>query len=120
MSTEKENVNEITTATATATSSDDVTQGPQNEAASESFAPDFDSWVTEKPKVDYIKLELGKAKVIRFKSDRPDSMIMSDFNGKSAEKKPVARYMVTTPEEPDKQVAFDVTAKRLASEIKVI
>jgi len=43
---------------------------------------------------------------------------MSDFNGKSAEKKPVARYMVTISEEPNKVVAFDVAAKSLARDIQ--
>jgi len=45
-------------------------------------------------------------------------MLVSDFGGKSAEK-PVARYMVTTPEEPNKPVAFDVTAKSLACDIQL-
>lgn len=35
-----------------------------------------------------------------------------------AEKVPAARYMVTTPEEPNKQQVLDITSKRLARDIQ--
>jgi hypothetical protein len=88
-------------------------QEPQN------CAIDFDEWIKEKPKHKYIRLKkANESVVIRLKSSRPDSTFLSDFNGKAPKPVPVARYMVTTPEEPKEEVAFDVTSKRLAADIK--
>ena len=67
-------------------------QEPQN-----NYAPEFDQWVKEKPRHKYIRLELEVPTVLRFKSGRPNEMIMTDFGGKVSEKKPAARYMVRTP-----------------------
>lgn len=91
------------------------TQEPQND---NNYAPKFDQWVKEKPRHKYIRLELEVPTVLRFKSGRPNEMIMTDFGGKVSEKKPAARYMVSTTSEPNEQVAFDVTSKRLAAEIQ--
>jgi hypothetical protein len=54
---------------------------------------------------------------MRFKSGK-GKMIMTDFNGASPDKKPAARYVVTTPESANEEVDFDVTSKRLAADIK--
>jgi len=91
-----------------------VSQEPQQS----SYAPEFDEWVKEKPRANYIRLKTGEPKVIHFKSGKPNEMLMSDFGGKSAEPKPVARYLVTTPEEPNEEKSFDVTSKRLAAAIE--
>jgi hypothetical protein len=78
---------------------------------------DFDAWIKETPRLKYLALEKGTSKVIRFKSGRPDEMLMTDFKGKLEQPVPVARYLVTTLEEPSEQLRFDVTSKRLASDI---
>jgi hypothetical protein len=88
-------------------------QEPQN-----NYAPEFDDWVKEKPRHKHIRLELEMPTALRFKSGKPNEMLLTDFGGKLSEKKPAARYMVTTPKEPNEQAAFDVTSKRLASEIQ--
>jgi hypothetical protein len=94
-------------------------QAPQNNVTTEvSHAPGLDEWIKEKPRHNYIRLEVNGPRVLRFKSDKPNEMLMSDFGGKLKEKKPIARYMVTTPEESKEEQVFDVTAKRLASEIQ--
>jgi hypothetical protein len=68
--------------------------------------------------VVYIRLENNAPTVMRFKSGEPDELIMTDFGGKLSEKVPSARYLVTTPQEPNEAQAFDVTSKRLARDIK--
>ena len=84
-----------------------------------SYAPDFDAWVKEKPRHKYVSLKKANdPKVIRFKSGKPNEMLLSDFNGKLANPVPVARYMVTTPEESKEEQALDVTSKRLAADIQ--
>jgi hypothetical protein len=103
------NVNKEATST-------NVKQEPQNE--NKSYAFDFDEWIKETPRHKYIRLKAGEPQVIRFKSGRPDSTFPSDFKGKAPKPVPVARFLVTTPQEPKEEVAFDVTSKRLAADIK--
>jgi hypothetical protein len=99
---------------------EEVTSKVSQETQNEGFAPDFDEWVKEKPRRNYIRIETGQPKIIRFKSGKPNEMMMTDFGGKSAEKKPVARYLVTTPEEPNEEKSFEVTSKRLAGDIQAL
>lgn len=94
--------------------SKEVSQEPQ-----ESHAPDFDAWINEKPKRRYVRLETDVPKVVRFKSGKPYKDDMTDFKGKSRKGKvPVYSFAVTTPEEPNEEIDFDVTSKRLGSDIK--
>jgi hypothetical protein len=61
-----------------------VSQDTQNENEnSNNYAPEFDDWVKESPRHRYIRLTANEPKVLRFKSGRPDQMLMSDFGGKS-------------------------------------
>jgi len=86
----------------------------------QSYAPEFDAWVNEKPRGNFVKLKPGEPKIISFKSGKPNEMLMSNFGDPSKEPKPVARYLVTTPkeEQPNEEKTFDVTSKRLASLIQ--
>lgn len=54
-------------------------QEPQNKTTS--YALEFDKWIKEKPRHDYIKLETNVAKTMRFKSGKPNEMIPADFGG---------------------------------------
>lgn len=91
-------------------------QEPQDKTTS--YAQEFDEWIKEKPRHDYIKLETNVVKTMRFKSGKPNEMIPTDFGGKLAEKVPAARYIVTTSEEPNKEQVLDITSKRLARDIQ--
>jgi hypothetical protein len=92
------------------------TQEPQND--NNNYAPDFDEWIKEKPRHNYIRLEVNVPKVIGFKSARPYKKDTSDFNGKSKKGKiPVYTYAVTVPEEPNVEYDFDITSKRLGADI---
>ena len=99
-------------------------QEPQNTDDGEnnkdvSYATDFDQWIEEKPKRQYIRLkQVGESAIIRFPSGRPYSSKMSDFNGTVNPPKAVFTYKVTTPDAPNEQKDFDVTSKRLARDIK--
>jgi hypothetical protein len=91
-----------------------VSQEPQQQA----YTPEFDQWVKEKPRSNFVKLKPGEPKVISFKSGKPSEMLMSNFGDPSKEPKPVARYLVTTtPKEdnPKEEKTFDETSKRLAA-----
>lgn len=92
-------------------------QEPQNDN-NNNYAPDFETWIQEKPRHNYIRLEVNVPKVVRFKSGKPDEMLMSNFGGKLKEPKPVARYLVSTLDEPKEQKALDITSKRLAGDIQ--
>jgi hypothetical protein len=84
-------------------------QEPQN-------LPDFQEWIKEKPKTGYVKLEYNVPKTLHFKSGKGE-MSYTDMGGKLDEKIPVAKFVVTTPEEPNNEQEFDVTSKRLAATI---